>query len=323
MQRKALAAVEFKQGGPEGAFKARIATLNVVDKEGDVTLPGAFPVGKEVIVSAYMHTSWGGALPVGKGVIAADDEAAWIDGQFFTDTTNGLDTYKTVKALGKAQEWSYGYDVLDSSVNAKDLEAYVGAKRILKSMDVFEASPVLVGAGVNTATESIKSAHRARAFAERIKAVDDPDPATLAAIAQIDLLADQLDELVDTLMDQFGIPDEDEVAEGEPEEAGKNFSFSDHAKNALAGVTAFVSRTQSLADLRAKKQKKEGRVLSAGNRERLAVLADGLTSALTDIQDLLTSTDPADPGKAAGVDEEIHSIWLAHQQRQTDSVGSA
>jgi hypothetical protein len=319
MQRKALAAVEFKQGGPEGAFKARIATLNVVDKEGDVTLPGAFPVGKEVIVSAYMHTSWGGALPVGKGVIAADDEAAWIDGQFFMDTTNGLDTYKTVKALGKAQEWSYGYDVLDSSVNAKDLEPYAGGKRILKSMDVFEASPVLVGAGVNTATESIKSAHRARVLVDRIKAADDPDPATLAAIAQIDLLADQLDELVDTLMDQFGIPDEDEVAEAEPEE-GK--SFSDHAKNALAGVTAFVSRAQSLGDLRGKKQKKEGRVLSTPNRERLAALADGLNGALADIQELLVSTDPGDPGKAADLDEEIHAIWLAHQQRQTDSVGA-
>ena len=51
------------------------------------------------------------------------------------------------------------------------------------------------------------------------------DPQVLATIAQIDLLVDAADELVDTLMDEFGIPDPDEIEEGEPEEpaaAGAN-----------------------------------------------------------------------------------------------------
>lgn len=314
-----------------GTFRAKLSTFNVVDRDMEVTFPEAWPVGKSIVISAYGHKSWDGALPVGKGVLGADTKSGWVDGQFFMDTAHGLDTYRTVKALAEdgLGDWSYGFEVTESSVKSADLAPWPGAMKILKGLNIWEGSPVLVGAGIDTGTESIKSAAyliagapalRARALATHLKAVDELDPATLATIAQIDLLADQLDELVDTVMDQFGIPDEDEIAEGEPEESGKSYSFSEHAKNALAGVTAFVTRAKSLADLRAKKQRKEGRVMSSANRERLAALASGLTTALTDVQDLLTGTDP-DSGKSEA-DAEVHAVWLGLQQRQADSIGA-
>jgi hypothetical protein len=257
MQRKSIpfADVQFKADTP-GAFRARIATLNVVDKDGDVTLPGAFPDGKSIVISAYGHTSWYGALPVGKGVIGSDQSEAWVDGEFFLNTTHGKDTYETVKALAEAGlgEWSHGYDVLDASHDPADLAAYTGASQILQKLDLFEASPVLLGAGVNTATEFVKS-------------MTSP--------------------------------------------------YSDQAEAVLATVKAWVDRSRELAALRAK----EGRTLSAANRERLAALAEGLNGALTDIAELLASTEP-DAGKSVDGDPELNAIWLGLQRRVTASVAT-
>jgi hypothetical protein len=52
----------------KGAVRAIISTMNVVDHDGDLVLPGAFGQ-QRVIISAYGHGSWQGALPVGKGRI--------------------------------------------------------------------------------------------------------------------------------------------------------------------------------------------------------------------------------------------------------------
>src|SRR3990167_4860359 len=84
--RKRLAGVELK-ADEAGAFRATIATFSVVDKDQEVTLPGAFPSGKTILVSAYGHSSWGGfsaaMLPVGSGVIGQDEKSAWVGGRFW------------------------------------------------------------------------------------------------------------------------------------------------------------------------------------------------------------------------------------------------
>lgn len=144
--------VELKADGQAGQFVATFSTLQTIDKDGDVTMPGAFLDGQPVRISAWGH-NWG-ALPVGKGVIHADEERAWVDGEFFLNTTHGKDTYETVKSLGDLQEWSYGFDVLDWSRGPFDGQEV----RFLRGLDVHEVSPVLIGAGVDTRTDRIKSA---------------------------------------------------------------------------------------------------------------------------------------------------------------------
>ncbi len=153
---KVIGPLELETHVP-GTFIATIATFNTVDKDKDVTFPGAFPVGAHVVVSAYGHRSWKGALPVGKGVIGADDSTAWLDGRFFINTRAGADTYTTIKHLGPLQQWSYGYDLLEG-ITATDprLRAYPGARRGLVRLAVHEVSPVLAGAGIGTHTEYIK-----------------------------------------------------------------------------------------------------------------------------------------------------------------------
>lgn len=156
MSEKKALRVEVKDAG-EGTVQAVFATLNVVDLDGDVTLPGAFKDGQEVRISAYGHASWGSALPVGKGVIRASDAEAVLDGRFFMDTQQGRDTFLTVKELGPLGQWSYGFDVLDAEEG--DFEEQ--KVRFLKSLDVHEVSPVLLGAGIDTRTVAVKSQGKA------------------------------------------------------------------------------------------------------------------------------------------------------------------
>lgn len=193
--------MEFKTGPPvqlkvvdeaQGQVQAVFSTLNVVDHDGDVTLPGAFG-NQNVRISAYNHTSWAGALPVGKGTISEVGDEAILNGQFFMNIPAARDTFLTVKALDDpAMEWSYGYDVLERSqgkwpqddANGEDVQ-------FLKKLKVFEVSPVLLGAGIDTRTLAAKSGARrsakasdgefeiARAtllLAESHKHMRDPEP---------------------------------------------------------------------------------------------------------------------------------------------------
>jgi len=145
----------------EGAFTARIATLDVIDHDGDLTRPGAFPK-KDVLVSAYQHGSWNGALPVGKATIREEGNAAIAEGKFNLATTTGRDHYEAVKFAGDKQEWSYGFKVIGSAPD-KEIEAYAkehdGARpvRIITKVEPYEISPVLLGAGINTQTLGIKA----------------------------------------------------------------------------------------------------------------------------------------------------------------------
>ena len=179
--------MELKSGeGEEGKFSAVFSTLNVKDHDGDVTLPGAFKDGQEVRISYWGHR-WND-LPVGKGIIHADDMKAWVDGQFFMDTNAGQETYKTVKNLGGLQEWSYGFDVLKRSYGEFEGDDV----QFLESLDVHEVSPVMLGAGIGTETTDIKHKKNDEENAEN----DDGDvgddkpsgPSPAIVLTQIDIL---------------------------------------------------------------------------------------------------------------------------------------
>ncbi len=137
----------------EGTFIARIARLNVVDLDKDVTLPGAFPDGKTVLISAYQHGSWMGELPVGKAVIHEAGDEVIAEGEFNLNTETGREHYEAVKFSGELQEWSYGFKVIESEQGEQDGEEV----RLLRKVEPFEISPVLKGAGKETATLDIKA----------------------------------------------------------------------------------------------------------------------------------------------------------------------
>lgn len=240
---------EFK-AEETGEFRATFSTMNVIDLHGDVTLPGAFKQGQEVRISYWAHR-WGD-LPVGKGAIFADDTRAWVDGKFFLDTDGGVQTYRTVKNLGTLQEWSYGFQIEKQSYGTfaeRDV-------RFLEKVDVFEVSPVLLGAGRNTGTDTIK------AF------------------------------------------------EWEGEDG--TWKFADHTCRMLVSVESFVERAKSLNSLRAK----EGRVLSASNRQRLMDVAGQMGDLKNVLDELVAATAPKSADNQVTKDM-LHSLQL--QVLATDS----
>ena len=151
MNRKAFRPAELKLDD-QGYIKAAFAQLDVVDHDCDITRPGAFPV-KDVPMSAFSHTSWDGAPPVGRASISEQDGWAVFEGQYFMNTTHGRDAYETTKGLMDLAEFSYGYNVTDGGPIVHEGKSV----RELRSLDVFEVSHVLKGAGVGTHVLAIKS----------------------------------------------------------------------------------------------------------------------------------------------------------------------
>lgn len=152
-QRKA----EDDEDEDKGIVTAMFSQMNVVDRGGDVILPGAFGE-QEVVVSTYDHGSsfpFRGDLPVGKGRIFEKGDEAIAELKFFMDTESGREHFKVIKALGGLQEYSFGFLVTEEGELTDDL-IKMGADRVIKSVDVFEVSPVLLGEGMNTRTLAVK-----------------------------------------------------------------------------------------------------------------------------------------------------------------------
>lgn len=154
MEKKTFTAPIKLDDGNEGTFRSVFSTLGVIDHDEDVTRPGAFKEGQEVVVEGWNHDY---GLPVGKAVIHQSETEAWADGRFILETQAGRDHYTTLKALGGIEEWSYTFSIDDAEfgkVDGRDV-------RFLNALDVWGIAPVVRGAGINTRTMALKSAKRA------------------------------------------------------------------------------------------------------------------------------------------------------------------
>lgn len=160
----------------EGGVQAVFSTFDVVDKDGDIVLATALTHGQQVPM-VWAH-DW--KTPVGKGTVRVEEHRAVFDGVFFLETERGAEAFKTVKAMGDLQEWSWGFRVVDASFEKRDDEFV----RVIKRADVYEVSPVLVGAGEGTHTLAIKANQplaeqaeavlaAAAALTERLRSVAD------------------------------------------------------------------------------------------------------------------------------------------------------
>lgn len=142
--------------GDKGKVSAVFSVFNEIDSDGDVVLPQSIKsgYGENGVAMVWGH-DWKDVI--GRGEIVEEDGRAVFKGQFIMDTQRGRDAYETVKAMGDIQQWSFGYEVLDSEngMFTKDGKEEVEV-RYLKSLKVWEVSPVLVGANQNTHTLAVK-----------------------------------------------------------------------------------------------------------------------------------------------------------------------
>ena len=360
MRKTWAAPVEIKADGDDaGAFTARIATLNVIDKDNDVTVKGAFEGSDPVRVSRFNHSSAvRDDLPVGVAAIQEVGDQVIAEGQLNLDTVGGRDLYDTLKFEAKnnvASEWSYGFTVEESEDGEQDDQKV----RFLRRLKAFEISPVMRGAGMDTATLAVKTARdfgdlplydrdyawnssvalgRVRKWAswdgsgEKEK-MDwakyskaffwyDPDddesfggfklpfaditdgklwavPRGIFAVAGVlqgarggvdisevdqDHIKDVVDRYYQKMRESF---DDESIIVPWAKNAG-GLSMKHEGDLVLASLDAYTERVALLAELRLK----EGRALSAANRKRLGQLVESMGAVITDLNDLLTSTEP-------------------------------
>lgn len=154
---KSVMVTDIKLDDDTGKVSAVFATMGVIDKDQDVTLPGFFGTQDVAILRAHDRSHL-----VGKGRITEDGDSAVLAGQFFIETDDGKQEYLKVKAMGGLQEWSYGFNILDGG---SKLGQHDGQNvRFLTPLDsgdpgvkVAEVSTVILGAGENTRTVGIKT----------------------------------------------------------------------------------------------------------------------------------------------------------------------
>ena len=143
----------IKQAGEDGSFEAVIATLGVVDRDGDIVEPGAF--GNATVQVLPAHDS--GSVPLGKAQIVERGNLAIAVGQFNMEIQKAIDWSSSLrfdlKSPPAIQEWSWGFRIEEASSDTIDGEPV----RHLIDVDTFEVSPVLRGASIGTGTLSAKS----------------------------------------------------------------------------------------------------------------------------------------------------------------------
>lgn len=308
---KHLSGVTLKNDD-SGEFEAVFSTFDVVDSDGDVVRKSAFDGSSKVIISAYNHASWGGGmLPVGKGEIVVEGDRAAVKGQFFTDTTHGLDTYRTVKQLSEdgQQEWSYSL----RGIQSKMIDVDGQRVREITAMDpVTEVSPVIKGASVGTHTLSIKqdqkqsagdirdalnTAGRDRWGGDDVWTwLRDWDVDELTAVFSID--SGDGYRLVSVDFERDGstvtLGDTETEVVAQTTYAPKGAKFSEHVKSVLAGVDALTARASEVVVLRAEK----GKPLGAESTD----LLERVTASLDDLKAVLTE-HPTPQDEAAAVIE--------------------
>lgn len=175
---KSFGALEIKDAS-QGLVEAVIATLGVKDRDGDLIPLDAIESGAPATISFYDHDSirslmTGSGLPdappVGKGHIFVEGDKAVFRGNYFLETTRGLEAFKTFKALGENQDWSFGYrkDKVDKPTAEMRSK---GISRVLSKLGrvagSYEVSPVPMGGGVGTRTVAMKAADAESAAEDR------------------------------------------------------------------------------------------------------------------------------------------------------------
>ena len=164
--RKSFAA-EFKTlDEAEGIVDAIVNTTGIVDRQKDIVEPGAFrkAIGGKLpkVVNSHQGSEFLGKVLSMREMMPGDATlpqalaAKGLGGfavkmQFNLETQAGREMFSNVKG-GYVDEWSFMFTIADAQYDAK------GVRHIKLIDEIFEVSPVLVGANQATLTLAAKSA---------------------------------------------------------------------------------------------------------------------------------------------------------------------
>ena len=317
-ENKSNKSIEFKTVDDEkGSVEAVFSVYNTLDTDGDVVIPGAIKSGfKNNQVPMVFAHKWD--QPIGKGVIDTDDDKATFRGSFFMETEAGKEAYNLAKEMGDLQEWSFGFRINDYEVAPfqKDGQDEVDV-RYLKDLEVFEVSPVLVGANRETYTLAIKSGEEAVYESNNL----DEEKASIATdmfdnpgeamnrskelscavgvhTTEVDgkevfmpckTHAEYEEAIKDDKKDLDSVENTEEVLEENQEKVSEEESlptgkrFSEEVKDVLAALESLIVRAKAIEVLRSK----DGRTLSERASSALRAVQEDLNDAWTEIDDIL------------------------------------
>ena len=146
---------DVKAEGDKGEAVVKFATLNVVDKDDDVALTGAFGEQKSLVL--YHHDRR--QPPIGRADIWEKGDDAYARLFFNLKMAFGRDVFESIKMSDELQSYSYGYNLLKYKYGTFTAVGAQKDVRYLEEVDVVEISPVLVGAGIDTRTIDVKTAN--------------------------------------------------------------------------------------------------------------------------------------------------------------------
>lgn len=151
----------------DGIVEAIVSVTNVVDSVNDIIEPGAYArtLKKRTPKGVWSHDT---NIPVAKtlsvvellpkdprlpaDLLAQNAGALLVKMQFNMNTTRGRDAFYDVQFYGPEQEYSIGYSVGEGNYRIDEKSGI----RYIKSLELYEYSPVIFGAAPNTRTLSIK-----------------------------------------------------------------------------------------------------------------------------------------------------------------------
>lgn len=197
----------LKEMGDTGEVTAVIATLNVKDKDRDVTLPGFF--GEQDVKIVLSH-QWGPVM-LGKGKISEKRSDVVLEGKMNLDSADA--EARAVHSRLKFDienpppliEWSYGFELVDGAREKFTDDEKFGDGYWLKPIDgkpgakVFEASPVLVGSGEDTRTTSVKAAGQTISMLDALAELGDDEAKHLLEIHNLLDLKKEDQKFIDQL----------------------------------------------------------------------------------------------------------------------------
>jgi HK97 family phage major capsid protein/HK97 family phage prohead protease len=172
--------------GDEGEIIALVSCFNNVDRAKEVVRPGAFTasLSRKLPKGVWAH-DW--TRPIAKTLEARETpQGLVVKAKFNLETQAGYEAHSNIRA-GIIDEFSIGYRVTKDSFDKKS------GTRNLEEIELFEWSPVLVGANDSTQLLSIKQATSATSgdpmqpnvdtdyaqLEDRLKALETKDSKTI------------------------------------------------------------------------------------------------------------------------------------------------
>ena len=337
--------IEFKTIDDEkGEVEAVFSVFNNVDTDGDVVLPGSIKSGfKDNQVPMVFAHKWD--QPIGKGIIESDDEKATFRGSFFMGTEAGREAYALAKEMGDLQEWSFGFRINDyeSGKFKKDGEETEFDVRFLKDLEVYEVSPVLVGANRETYTLAIKSGEEAIYESSEEKAAMDEDifdneedakkrGKELGCEGSHTHMVDGKEVYMpcathevyeEAIKPKKDLSEDAEVQEtpveeekvSEEESSLQGVRFSDEVKDVLAALESLIVRAKAISILR----EKDGRTISENASSALRAVQEDLNDAWNEIDSILSEPTPVEEATEEAKVEEAPVEEPAVEEIQEDA----